>query len=161
MLTISRHLHGHHFQILSKMPEVWFDVQPQFLYDWVTTTGRSGAGTNPARRDTLFIEKNVTYVIAFKPDNPGVWAFHCHNDIHAISGMFSQVIERPKALRSMLGTWMASPTPTLWWPSFALGQSGTNSAMRDKVQEIMFMALQAYGWTSAKMKRSRIWRGLA
>ena len=36
-------------------------------------------GTNPPRRDTLMIEKGITYVIAIKPDNPGVWALHCHS----------------------------------------------------------------------------------
>jgi len=29
----------------------------------------------------------------------------CHNDFHARSGMFRQIVERPTELRSQLGTW--------------------------------------------------------
>ena len=30
---------------------------------------------------------------------------HCHNDFHAKTGMFMQIIEAPTALRRTLGTW--------------------------------------------------------
>ena len=30
---------------------------------------------------------------------------HCHNDFHAESGMFMQMIENPEKLRKTLGTW--------------------------------------------------------
>jgi hypothetical protein len=107
------HLHGHHFQILAQFPPHFFrkdQINAQALWDFVNlanTMGVRGVSnlSNPPRRDTLWVEKGIVYVLAVRPDNPGVWAFHCHNDIHAASGMFSQVIERPEALRDMMGTW--------------------------------------------------------
>jgi hypothetical protein len=153
------HLHGHHFQILAKMPAAWFDADSVDLYDWVTTTDRNGLSTsNPARRDTLFIEKGATYVIAVKPDNPGVWAFHCHNDIHAASGMFSQVVEKPKALRALLGTWTWSSTvPRL---SFT---SGTNTVLNGAgpsgfLRTSMDFALASYGWPQINSAKSTLKR---
>lgn len=63
------------------------------------------ADTLPMARDTLMAEKYQFLVIAFIADNPGVWALHCHNDFHAKTGMFKQIIERPRAIRDVLGTW--------------------------------------------------------
>ena len=30
---------------------------------------------------------------------------HCHNDFHAETGMFMQLVEAPAALRQIIGTW--------------------------------------------------------
>jgi hypothetical protein len=69
--------------------------------------------------------------------------------------MFSQIIERPKALRALLGTWVQDNAPgTVFFPSFAAGTSGSSFEMRQKVQEVMFMALRAYKWTSLTAKRA-------
>ncbi len=46
-------------------------------------------------------------IVVFIVDNPGGWALHCHNDIHARSGMFKQIVEAPNALRANLGTFNA------------------------------------------------------
>ena len=56
------------------------------------------------RRDTLMIKKGWDYVIAIRADNPGAWAMYCHNDFHADTGMFMQMIENPKNMRQALGT---------------------------------------------------------
>lgn len=66
---------------------------------------RGPGKAQPPRRDTLMIEKGWDYVIAIKADNPGAWAMHCHNDFHADTGMFMQLIENPKKMRQDLGTW--------------------------------------------------------
>ena len=111
LTAVYRHIHGHHFQILAILPPQWFEREKKdvkALWDFVAprwTSNHPNNSRNPPKRDTIWLEKSVTYVLAIKPDNPGVWAFHCHNDIHAKSGMFSQVIERPLKLRSQLGTW--------------------------------------------------------
>jgi len=61
------HVHGHHFQILS----------------------RSGSELDEGRpwRDTFLIGPEQTTEIAFVADNPGKWLFHCHMLEHAAAGM--------------------------------------------------------------------------
>jgi FtsP/CotA-like multicopper oxidase with cupredoxin domain len=63
------HLHGHHFQVIA-------------LGD------RAYAG---AVRDTLLVPRNVAVTLAFDADNPGTWAFHCHNLYHMLAGMMTGV----------------------------------------------------------------------
>ncbi|MCM2534477.1 multicopper oxidase family protein [Neobacillus pocheonensis] len=65
------HLHGHHFQVLSR--------------NGVPFTG------SEVLKDTLNVKPNETYVIQFVADNPGNWLFHCHELHHAESGMVSLV----------------------------------------------------------------------
>jgi FtsP/CotA-like multicopper oxidase with cupredoxin domain len=63
------HLHGHHFQL-------------------VAVNGK--AVTGPVR-DTHLVPAGSTATIAFDADNPGRWAFHCHNLYHMLSGMMAEV----------------------------------------------------------------------
>lgn len=73
---------------------------------------------NPPQRDTMPVAQAVGLaegngttendadgygfaVLRFKADNPGVWSFHCHIDLHAASGMFMTITVRPKNN----GTW--------------------------------------------------------
>ena len=65
------HLHGHHFQVLSR--------------NGVAFTG------SEVIKDTLNVRPNETYEIQFVADNPGTWLFHCHELHHAESGMVSLV----------------------------------------------------------------------
>jgi FtsP/CotA-like multicopper oxidase with cupredoxin domain len=65
------HLHGHHFQVLSR--------------NGVPFTGAE------VIKDTLNVKPNETYVIQFVADHPGTWLFHCHELHHAESGMVSLV----------------------------------------------------------------------
>jgi FtsP/CotA-like multicopper oxidase with cupredoxin domain len=50
-----------------------------------------GKRLNGARRDTVMVPPNSTVTIAFDADNPGRWAFHCHNAYHQEAGMMSSV----------------------------------------------------------------------
>ncbi len=50
-----------------------------------------GKRLNGARRDTVMVPSNETVTIAFDADNPGRWAFHCHNGYHQEAGMMSSV----------------------------------------------------------------------
>ena len=61
------HLHGQHFQVLSR--------------DGTPVTG------SPIVLDTLNVLPGEEYQIAFRADNPGLWLFHCHDLHHAASGM--------------------------------------------------------------------------
>jgi iron transport multicopper oxidase len=45
------------------------------------------------------IPANGFVVIRFKADNPGVWFFHCHVDMHLVAGMASTIIEAPDLLQ--------------------------------------------------------------
>ncbi|KAI8470922.1 MAG: Cupredoxin [Monoraphidium minutum] len=59
---------------------------------------------DPPVRDTIAVPQAVGdgaggygfAVLRFRADNPGPWAFHCHIDLHAMSGMMSVIAVRPK-----------------------------------------------------------------
>jgi FtsP/CotA-like multicopper oxidase with cupredoxin domain len=65
------HLHGHHVLVLSRNGE--------------PSTG------SPWWSDTLNVEANARYVVAFRADNPGIWMDHCHNLGHAAQGLTMHV----------------------------------------------------------------------
>jgi FtsP/CotA-like multicopper oxidase with cupredoxin domain len=72
MMSHPMHLHGHVFQI-------------------VEVNGKVFAG---AIRDTILMPPRATVKVAFDADNPGLWAFHCHNLYHMAAGMFSTLVYR-------------------------------------------------------------------
>jgi FtsP/CotA-like multicopper oxidase with cupredoxin domain len=72
MMSHPMHLHGHVFQIME-------------------INGKAIAG---AVRDTILVPPKVTVKVAFDADNPGLWAFHCHNLYHMAAGMFSTLVYR-------------------------------------------------------------------
>jgi FtsP/CotA-like multicopper oxidase with cupredoxin domain len=69
MMAHPMHLHGHVFQV-------------------VAINGISRAG---AVRDTVLVPPMGSVTIAFDADNPGRWAFHCHNLYHMMTGMMTEV----------------------------------------------------------------------
>jgi FtsP/CotA-like multicopper oxidase with cupredoxin domain len=42
-------------------------------------------------RATVFVPVNAAVRMAFDPDNPGRWRFHCHNLSHQATGMMTEV----------------------------------------------------------------------
>src|SRR5262249_10848303 len=69
MMAHPMHLHGHAFQV-------------------VALNGVPLAG--PVR-DTVLVPPMGSVTIAFDADNPGRWAFHCHNLYHMMTGMMTEV----------------------------------------------------------------------
>ncbi|MEO9189761.1 MAG: multicopper oxidase domain-containing protein [Acetobacteraceae bacterium] len=69
MMSHPMHLHGHVFQV-------------------VEIDGRRFPG---AMRDTVLVPPKTTVTVAFDADNPGKWAFHCHNLYHLEAGMMTTV----------------------------------------------------------------------
>jgi FtsP/CotA-like multicopper oxidase with cupredoxin domain len=63
------HLHGHRFQVVAI----------------------DGARIDGPMRDTVLVPVNGRVTIAFDADNPGRWAFHCHNLYHMAAGMMTTV----------------------------------------------------------------------
>lgn len=61
------HLHGHHFQV----------------------TAIAGERLRGAIRDTVLVPVGGSVTVAFDADNPGLWALHCHNLYHMLSGMMT------------------------------------------------------------------------
>jgi len=61
------HLHGHHVLVLSR-------------------NGRP-AGGSPLWLDSFDVRPGDVWEVAFRADNPGMWANHCHNLPHADAGM--------------------------------------------------------------------------
>lgn len=54
------------------------------------------------RRDTVLLPNNGYLVIAWKSDNPGVWALHCHIAWHASAGLALQIVEGREELNKQL-----------------------------------------------------------
>jgi len=63
------HLHGHPFQVVA--------------IDDTTLAG--------ALRDTVLVPIGGSVTVAFAADNPGHWAFHCHNLYHMAAGMMTSI----------------------------------------------------------------------
>ena len=80
------HLHGHVFQIVARGSGSW--------------SGNEGSMPSvPAKRDGAVVPANGYIVLRFKADNPGVWFFHCHIDLHLVGGMAATIIEAPDVLQ--------------------------------------------------------------
>jgi FtsP/CotA-like multicopper oxidase with cupredoxin domain len=62
MMPHPMHLHGHFFQV------------------------ENGTGRGPLK-DTVIVDPMQNLAIDWISDNPGAWAFHCHNLYHQESGM--------------------------------------------------------------------------
>jgi FtsP/CotA-like multicopper oxidase with cupredoxin domain len=58
------------------------------VFEVVAINGRRFPG---ARRDTVIVPAMASVTIAFDADNPGRWAFHCHNGFHQHAGMMTSV----------------------------------------------------------------------
>jgi FtsP/CotA-like multicopper oxidase with cupredoxin domain len=69
MMPHPMHLHGHAFQVVAI----------------------NGAPLAGAVRDTVLVPPKSSVTIAFDADNPGRWAFHCHNLYHMTTGMMTEV----------------------------------------------------------------------
>ena len=70
MMAHPMHLHGHHFQVV----------------------GLGGTQISGAVRDTVLVPAMGSVRVAFDADNPGRWAFHCHNLYHMATGMMTEVV---------------------------------------------------------------------
>ncbi|CAI6093569.1 unnamed protein product [Clonostachys chloroleuca] len=90
------HLHGHRFFILfqgtSGYPPT-SEHMPALLEE------NKALLENPLRRDTITVEGYAWAVIRVVLDNPGMWAFHCHNTWHAESGMLMQFMVRSEIVK--------------------------------------------------------------
>ena len=84
------HLHGHDFALLQQSDQNFNHTKFKPKYD------------NPPRRDVVLLPAKGFIAIAFKADNPGAWAFHCHIAWHASSGLAIQVLERPADAHALL-----------------------------------------------------------
>jgi iron transport multicopper oxidase len=86
------HMHGHQFQVLDR---------PDPGYGLFNGTYRSGfPHASPVRRDTTMLQDNSWAVIRFKATNPGVWLFHCHIELHTMSGFMVTIVEAPELLNA-------------------------------------------------------------
>ncbi|KAJ2376907.1 ferroxidase fet3 [Coemansia sp. RSA 2607] len=87
------HLHGHVFQVTEYGPagnssEVNAPPAKVMTYDgW------------PMRRDTFVVPAFHYIKVRFLADNPGVWMFHCHMDIHFALGLAVTFVEAPDVLQ--------------------------------------------------------------
>ncbi|KAJ1815878.1 ferroxidase fet3 [Coemansia sp. S610] len=87
------HLHGHDFQVTEYGPsgtQVDPDAPPipvRKFSEW------------PMRRDTFVVPAFHYAKVRFHADNPGVWMFHCHMDVHFAMGLALTFVEAPDVLQ--------------------------------------------------------------
>ncbi|CDK28393.1 unnamed protein product [Kuraishia capsulata CBS 1993] len=91
------HLHGHEFQILERS-------KPHDVPHPYHANHSRQFPEFPSRRDTLTVAANGHFVIRYKSDNPGVWAFHCHLDWHLEQGLSLTLVEAPLKIQQQLGS---------------------------------------------------------
>ncbi|KAK4079138.1 CAZyme family AA1 [Trichoderma harzianum] len=89
------HLHGHKFFVLYQGRGGY----PPYEADFPDFVKEHNLDDNPVRRDTVTVEGYSWAVIRLVLDNPGMWAFHCHNMWHAESGMLMQLLVRSDVVR--------------------------------------------------------------
>jgi FtsP/CotA-like multicopper oxidase with cupredoxin domain len=70
MMAHPMHLHGHNFQV----------------------TEINGQKFPGAVRDSVLVPPRATVKVVFDADNPGLWAYHCHNLYHMEAGMFTTMV---------------------------------------------------------------------
>ncbi|KAJ1815293.1 ferroxidase fet3, partial [Coemansia sp. RSA 2599] len=87
------HLHGHSFQVTEYGPA----GNSSLIGKPPAPVVRSGP--YPMRRDTFVVPAFQYARVRFLADNPGVWLFHCHMDIHFAMGLAMTFIEAPKELQ--------------------------------------------------------------
>ncbi|KAL5114595.1 hypothetical protein ACEQ8H_007500 [Pleosporales sp. CAS-2024a] len=80
------HLHGHQFQMVARGSGSW-------------NGDESSLPSKPPRRDVWVVPANGYIVIRFQANNPGVWFFHCHIDLHLVGGMAATMVEAPDILQ--------------------------------------------------------------
>ncbi|KAM0431334.1 hypothetical protein ACHAPT_005308 [Fusarium lateritium] len=84
------HLHGHKFFVLLQGNSGY----PPNSTELSGYLNEHNLLENPLRRDTITVEGYAWAIIRVVLDNPGMWAFHCHNTWHAESGMVMQMLVR-------------------------------------------------------------------
>ncbi|KAF2193909.1 multicopper oxidase [Zopfia rhizophila CBS 207.26] len=80
------HLHGHVFQVVARGFGSW-------------DGNEATLPPIPMKRDDVIIPPNGYFVLRFEANNPGVWFFHCHIDLHLVAGMAATFIEAPDVLQ--------------------------------------------------------------
>ncbi|KAF1994835.1 multicopper oxidase [Amniculicola lignicola CBS 123094] len=156
------HMHGHEFQIIAKVP-VRTDPTTGRVFTFAEyghTYNSIPHNTYPSRRDTIMVEKGSTVIVAIQADNPGVWALHCHNDFHAKTGMFMQIVEDIGALRERIGRFSTRYPPSsslnpFWgWDvkMFDVGAVGLTQAGAWKVlYQTLRKTFESYGYSTAAL----------
>ncbi|KAJ2908238.1 ferroxidase fet3 [Coemansia aciculifera] len=83
------HLHGQFFQIVER-----------------GTIGNSSSAVKssatPMRRDTTLVAPGTYAILRFRADNPGVWLFHCHIDLHMELGLSMMFVSAPEIIREAI-----------------------------------------------------------
>ncbi|ORY02655.1 laccase-2 precursor [Clohesyomyces aquaticus] len=80
------HLHGHDFQVVARGLGTW-------------DHNRASLPVIPMMRDTVVVPAEGYLVLRWLSNNPGVWFFHCHIDMHLVGGMATIFVENPEQLQ--------------------------------------------------------------
>lgn len=82
------HLHGYSFAVVAFHE---FDSNEKVTVDLVKDLDAKGQIyrniENPPFKDTLSMSHGGYAILRFKADNPGIWMYHCHVELHSEIGM--------------------------------------------------------------------------
>lgn len=88
------HLHGHKFWVLHT------GEMERLRFQYTKEVEESFDLERAMKRDTVVVPMLGHAVIRWVADNPGVWAFHCHMNVHLASGMAMAFVEQPQILQA-------------------------------------------------------------
>jgi FtsP/CotA-like multicopper oxidase with cupredoxin domain len=82
------HLHGNDFYVIGsyRSEHGWGSYSPYETSGSSSIKPKLNLDT-PLRKDTVSVPRRGYVVLRFRPDNPGIWMFHCHVLFHQASGM--------------------------------------------------------------------------
>lgn len=92
------HFHGHTFWVMATSNELYFPWSTD-TYALMQSNASTVYTANPMRRDTLTISAYGWALLRFRNDNPGIWAFHCHNAWHMEAGLMAQVLSLAQVMK--------------------------------------------------------------
>ncbi|KAJ2086269.1 ferroxidase fet3 [Coemansia sp. RSA 986] len=92
------HMHGHVFQITEYGPASLLFDDPEAPKN-ISTVRATGP---PVKRDTMVLPEFNYIKVRVRADNPGIWMFHCHLDIHFAMGMAFAIVEAPDVLQQRM-----------------------------------------------------------
>lgn len=99
------HLHGHNFQMIAREPSYgthFYDYENLDSPVPFDPNNHTAFPEFPARRDTMVLPPQGSWVIRFVADNPGVWFFHCHIDWHLSQGLGMLMVEAPTQMQARM-----------------------------------------------------------
>ncbi|KUJ20809.1 uncharacterized protein LY89DRAFT_611217 [Mollisia scopiformis] len=107
------HLHGYSFHVLATHKGKPGRYQAYNPFDGSEPAGGPLNTVNPIKKDTVYVPGMGYVVLRFRPDNPGLWLFHCHVIWHHAVGM-AMAFQVGGSENGFAGWWDGGEDATAW-----------------------------------------------